>query len=121
MSDISRLTNSYTRFINRERTYFVFVVKRASKYRCYQITARSMYQAVAHSVTFIEIALQEDDNVAIVIVPESKSKAGKSVFMMRKNENGEIRRLPAAYDCVKNPFAYLRDWHTFHRSSNFEG
>ena len=81
------------RFTNFERAYTVYFIRKGTISDELTIFARSLYQAVAHSVSLMIYAFRNLGVLEVVIVPTRASKSGLSVFRRRRGEEGIIKRL----------------------------
>lgn len=109
------------RFINYERKYTIYLIRKGLCYEQMSIYARSLYQAVAHSVCLIAYAFAKLGVVDVIILPEKASKSGLSVFRQKKGEDGLIRRIP---QIINNDFTFMDiivGWNYFKSSDRFIG
>lgn len=109
------------RFINYERKYTIYLIRKGFCYEQMSIFARSLYQAVAHSVCLIAYAFAKLGVVDVIILPEKASKSGLSVFRQKKGEDGLIRRIP---QIISNDFTLIDiivGWSNFKSTDRFIG
>lgn len=109
------------RFINFERAYTVYFIRKGQHFEQFQIFARSLYQAVAHCVELISYSFYKLEVNEVVIVPVKSSKSGLSVFRRKKGEDGIIKRLQ---DITSHDFTVseiLANWDGYRCITHFLG
>lgn len=114
-----RCTSS--RFINYERAYTVYFIRKGTISDELTIFARSLYQAVAHSVNLMIYAFRNLGVLEVVIVPTRASKSGLSVFRRKRGDEGIIKRLQ---DVTNHEFTIseiLAGWDGYRSVNHFIG
>lgn len=109
------------RFTNFERAYTVYFIRKGTISDELTIFARSLYQAVAHSVSLMIYAFRNLGVLEVVIVPTRASKSGLSVFRRRRGEEGIIKRLQ---DVTNHEFTIseiLAGWDGYRSVNHFIG
>lgn len=109
------------RFINFERAYTVYFIRKGQHFEPFQIFARSLYQAVAHCVELISYSFYKMEVNEVVIVPVKVSKSGLSVFRKKKGEDGIIKRMQ---DITEHDFTVckiLANWDRYRSITHFIG
>lgn len=114
-----RCTSS--RFINYERAYTVYFIRKGTISDELTIFARSLYQAVAHSVNLMIYAFRNLGVLEVVIVPTRASKSGLSVFRRKKGEDGIIKRLQDVTDHDLTISEILANWNGYRSVNHFIG
>lgn len=121
MSNSEKVRCTADRFTNFERAYTVYFIRKGSISDELTIFARSLYQAVAHSVSLMIYAFRNLGVLEVVIVPTRSSKSGLSVFRRRRGEEGIIKRLQ---DVANHEFTIseiLADWDRYRSVNHFIG
>lgn len=93
MNNQEKFRSSASRFINHERCYSVYFIRKGAYFEAFPIMARSLYQAAAHSVNLFSYAFAKLGVLEAVIIPQKASKSGLSVYRQRRGEVGIIKRL----------------------------
>lgn len=109
------------RFINFERAYTVYFIRKGSYFEELPVFARSLYQAVAHSVHLITYAFEKLGVIEVVIIPAKASKSGLSVFRQKRGGEGIIKRLQ---DVTNHDFTVsevLANWDGYRCITHFLG
>ena len=114
-----RCTSS--RFNNYERAYTIYFIRKGTYYEELPVFARSLYQAVAHSVHLIAYAFTKLGVIEVVIIPTKASKSGLSVFRQRKGEEGIIKRLRDVTDHDLTVSEILANWDGYRCINHFLG
>lgn len=109
------------RFINFERAYTVYFIRKGQHFEQFQIFARSLYQAVAHCVELISYSFYKLEVNEVVIVPAKASKSGLSVFRRKKGEDGIIKRLQDITDHDFTVSEVLANWDGYRCITHFLG
>lgn len=109
------------RFTNYERAYTVYFIRKGTYYEELPVFARSLYQAVAHSVHLIAYAFTKLGVIEVVIIPAKASKSGLSVFRQRKGEEGIIKRLQDVTDHEFTISEILAGWDGYRSVNHFIG
>ena len=118
-SEQVRCTSS--RFINYERAYTVYFIRKGTISDELTIFARSLYQAVAHSVNLMIYAFRNLGVLEVVIVPAKASKSGLSVFRRKRGEDGIIKRLTEVKSNYPSIAEILADWDGYKSINHFIG
>ena len=118
-SEQVRCTSS--RFTNYERAYTVYFIRKGTYYEELPVFARSLYQAVAHSVHLITYAFAKLGVIEVVIIPAKASKSGLSVFRQKKGEEGIIKRLQDVTDHDITVSEILANWDGYRSINHFIG
>lgn len=118
-SEQVRCTSS--RFINYERAYTVYFIRKGTISDELTIFARSLYQAVAHSVNLMIYAFRNLGVIEVVIVPTKASKSGLSVFRRRRGEDGIIKRLTEVKSNYPSIAEILANWDGYKSINHFIG
>lgn len=121
MKNQEKFRSSAQRFINCERCYTVYFIRKGSYYETFPIVARSLYQAAAHSINLIAYAFAKLGVVEVVIQPHKASKSGLSVYRQRRGEVGIIKRLTEIKDSDISVSEVLANWDTFKSVPHFMG
>ena len=114
-----RCTSS--RFINYERAYTIYFIRKGTISDELTIFARSLYQAVAHSVSLMIYAFRNLGVLEVVIVPTRASKSGLSVFRRRRDDEGIIKRLPEIKSHDFTISEILANWDGYKSVNHFIG
>lgn len=109
------------RFTNFERAYTVYFIRKGTISDELTIFARSLYQAVAHSVSLMIYAFRNLGVLEVVIVPTRASKSGLSVFRRRRGEEGIIKRLQDVTDHDLTVSEILAKWDGYRSINHFIG
>ncbi len=109
------------RFINFERAYTVYFIRKGQHFEEFQIFARSLYQAVAHCVQLMSYAFYKLGVIEVVIVPVKASKSGLSVFRRKKGEEGIIKRLQEVTSHDVTVSEILANWDGYKSITHFLG
>lgn len=109
------------RFINFERAYTVYLIRKGQYFEEFPIFARSLYQAVAHSVHLISYAFSKLGVIEVVIVPAKASKSGLSVFRQKKGGEGIIKRLQEVTTHNVTVSEILANWDGYRSITHFLG
>lgn len=118
-SEQVRCTSS--RFINYERAYTVYFIRKGTISDELTIFARSLYQAVAHSVNLMIYAFRNLGVLEVVIVPTRASKSGLSVFRRKRGDEGIIKRLPEIKSHDFTISEILANWDGYKSVNHFIG
>lgn len=118
-SEQVRCTSS--RFINYERAYTVYFIRKGTISDELTIFARSLYQAVAHSVNLMIYAFRNLGVLEVVIVPTKASKSGLSVFRRKRGEDGIIKRLTEVKSNYPSIAEILANWDGYRSINHFIG
>lgn len=118
-SEQVRCTSS--RFINYERAYTVYFIRKGTISDELTIFARSLYQAVAHSVNLMIYAFRNLGVLEVVIVPTKASKSGLSVFRRKRGEDGIIKRLTEVNSNYPSIAEILANWDGYKSINHFIG
>ena len=118
-TEVVRCTSD--RFINYERAYTVYFIRKGQYYEEMTIFARSLYQAVAHSVNLISYAFWKLGVMEVVILPTRASKSGLSVFRRKKGEEGIIKRLQEVKSHDVTIAEVLANWDGYKSINHFMG
>lgn len=114
-----RCTSS--RFINYERAYTIYFIRKGTISDELTIFARSLYQAVAHSVNLMIYAFRNLGVLEVVIVPTKASKSGLSVFRRKRGEDGIIKRLTEVKSNYPSIAEILANWDGYKSINHFIG
>lgn len=114
-----RCTSS--RFINYERAYTIYFIRKGTISDELTIFARSLYQAVAHSVSLMTYAFRNLGVLEVVIVPTKESKSGLSVFRRKRGEDGIIKRLTEVKSNYPSITEILANWDGYKSVNHFIG
>lgn len=114
-----RCTSS--RFYNYERAYTIYFIRKGTYYEELPVFARSLYQAVAHSVHLITYAFAKLGVVEVVIIPAKASTSGLSVFRQRKDGCGIIKRLTEVKSSDYTVSEILANWDSYRCILHFVG
>lgn len=109
------------RFENFERAYTVYLIRKGQYFEEFQVFARSLYQAVAHSVHLISYAFYKLGVIEVVIIPAKASKSGLSVFRRKKGGEGIIKRLPEITSHDVTVSEILENWDGYKSINHFVG
>ena len=118
-SEQVRCTSS--RFINYERAYTVYFIRKGTISDELTIFARSLYQAVAHSVNLMIYAFRNLGVIEVVIVPTKASKSGLSVFRRKRGDDGVIKRLTEVKSNYPSIAEILANWDGYRSITHFIG
>lgn len=118
-SEQIRCTSS--RFINYERAYTVYFIRKGTISDELTIFARSLYQAVAHSVNLMIYAFRNLGVLEVVIVPTKASKSGLSVFRRKRGDDGVIKRLTEVKSNYPSIAEILANWDGYKSINHFIG
>ena len=121
MKSSEKVRCTASRFINFERAYTVYFIRKGSYFEELPVFARSLYQAVAHSVHLITYAFEKLGVMEVVIIPAKASKSGLSIFRQKKGGDGMIRRLQ---DVTTHDFTVsevLANWYGYRCINHFIG
>lgn len=118
-SEVVRCTAD--RFTNFERAYTVYFVRKGTISDELTIFARSLYQAVAHSVSLMIYAFRNLGVIEVVIVPAKASKSGLSVFRRKRGEDGVIKRLTEVKSNYPSIAEILTNWDGYRSINHFIG
>lgn len=118
-SEQVRCTSS--RFINYERAYTVYFIRKGTISDELTIFSRSLYQAVAHSVNLMIYAFRNLGVLEVVIVPTKASKSGLSVFRRKRGEDGIIKRLTEVKSNYPSIAEILANWDGYRSINHFIG
>lgn len=118
-SEQVRCTSS--RFINYERAYTVYFIRKGTISDELTIFARSLYQAVAHSVNLMIYAFRNLGVLEVVIIPTKASKSGLSVFRRKRGEDGIIKRLTEVKSNYPSIAEILANWDGYRSINHFIG
>lgn len=121
MKNQEKFRSSAQRFINFERCYTVYFIRKGSYYETFPITARSLYQAAAHSVSLFAYAFAKLGVLEVVILPHKASKSGLSVYRQRSGEEGIIKRLTEIKDSDISIYEVLSNWNVYKSVPHFMG
>lgn len=109
------------RLINFERAYTVYLIRKGQYFEEFRVFARSLYQAVAHSVHLISYSFSRLGVIEVVIVPEKASKSGLSVFRQKKGGEGVIKRLQEVTNHDFTVSEILANWDGYRSITHFIG
>lgn len=118
-SEQVRCTSS--RFINYERAYTIYFIRKGTISDELTIFARSLYQAAAHSVSLMTYAFRNLGVLEVVIVPTKASKSGLSVFRRKRGEDGIIKRLTEVKFEYPSIVEILANWDGYRSINHFIG
>lgn len=118
-SEQVRCTSS--RFINYERAYTIYFIRKGTISDELTIFARSLYQAAAHSVSLMTYAFRSLGVLEVVIVPTKASKSGLSVFRRKRGEDGIIKRLTEVKSNYPSIAEILANWDGYRSINHFIG
>lgn len=121
MKNSEKVRCSSSRFINFERAYTVYFIRKGSYFEELPVFARSLYQAVAHSVHLITYAFEKLGVIEVVIIPEKASKSGLSVFRQKKGGEGIIKRLQTVTSHDFTVSEILANWNSYKSINHFLG
>lgn len=121
MTHLEKVRCSSSRFVNFERAYTVYFIRKGSYFEELQVFARSLYQAVAHSVHLITYAFEKLGVIEVVIIPAKASKSGLSVFRQKKGGEGIIKRLQDVTDHDFTVSEILANWDGYRCINHFIG
>lgn len=121
MNNQEKFRSSDSRFINYERRYSVYFIRKGAYFEEYPVFARSLYQAAAHCVTLISYAFTKLGVLEVVILPHKASKSGLSVYRQRKGETGIIKRLTEIKDNDISVSEVLANWDFYKSVPHFIG
>lgn len=121
MKNSEKVRCTADRFTNFERAYTVYFIRKGTISDELTIFARSLYQAVAHSVSLMIYAFRNLGVIEVVIVPTKASKSGLSVFRRRRGEEGIIKRLPDVKSHDVTISSILANWDGYKSINHFMG
>lgn len=121
MKNSEKVRCTADRFTNFERAYTVYFIRKGTISDELTIFARSLYQAVAHSVSLMTYAFRNLGVIEVVIVPTRASKSGISVFRRRRGEEGIIKRLQDVTDHDLTVSEILANWDGYRSINHFIG
>lgn len=121
MKNSEKVRCTADRFTNFERAYTVYFIRKGTYYEELPVFARSLYQAVAHSVHLIAYAFTKLGVIEVVIIPTKASRSGLSVFRQRKGEEGIIKRLQDVTDHDLTVSEILANWGGYRCINHFIG
>lgn len=113
--------SSADRFVNYERSYTIVLIRKGSYYEEWQVFARNLYQACAHSVHLISYAMAKLGVVDVVIYPLKAGKNGLSVYRQRKGESGIIKHFPDSHVSDISTSEILANWNCYKPITHFLG
>lgn len=113
--------SSADRFINYERSYTIALIRKGSYYEEWQVFARNLYQACAHSVHLISYSMQKLGVIDIIIYPVKAGKNGISVYRCSKGEAGVIKHIPDCHSSEITTSEILACWDSYKRITHFLG
>lgn len=113
-------SSSY-RFVNFERKYTIYLIRKGTYYEEYPIFARSLYQAAAHCVHLFSYAFDKLGVLEAVILPDKASKSGLSVYRQRSGEAGVIKRLTEVTNREITVSDVLANWNRYKSVDHFIG
>lgn len=121
MKNSEKVRCTADRFTNFERAYTVYFIRKGTISDELTIFARSLYQAVAHSVSLMIYAFRNLGVLEVVIVPTKASKSGLSVFRRRRGEEGIIKRLQDVTNHGLTISEILASWDGYRSINHFIG
>lgn len=113
--------SSADRFVNYERAYRIVLVRKGSYYEEWEVFARNLYQACAHSVHLVSYAMAKLGVIDVIIYPVKAGKNGISVYRCRKGESGIIKRIPECNLSEITASVILANWDYYGTITNFLG
>lgn len=121
MKNSEVVRNTSDRFTNYERKYILYLIRKGLHYEEISIYARSLYQAVAHSVCLMAYAFEKLGVVDVIILPAKCSKSGLSVFRKIKGQDGIIRKIPGISSDDMTLSQIIIGWKYFKSTDRFIG
>lgn len=121
MKNQEKFRSSASRFINYERCYSVYFIRKGAYFETFPIMARSLYQAAAHSVNLFSYAFTKLGVLEAVIIPQKASKSGLSVYRQRRGEVGIIKRLTEVKNNEITIYEILSNWDFYKSVPHFMG
>lgn len=121
MKNSEKVRCTADRFTNFERAYTVYFIRKGTYYEELPVFARSLYQAVAHSVHLITYAFAKLGVIEVVIIPAKASKSGLSVFRQKKDGCGIIKRLTEVKSSDYTVSEILANWDNYRCILHFVG
>lgn len=121
MKNSEKVRCTTDRFTNFERAYTVYFIRKGTYYEELPVFARSLYQAVAHSVHLITYAFAKLGVIEVVIIPAKASKSGLSVFRQKKGDEGIIKRLQDVTNHDLTVSEILANWNKYRCVNHFIG
>lgn len=113
--------SSADRFINYERSYIIVLIRKGSYYEEWQVFARNLYQACAHSVHLISYAMAKLGVIDVIIYPIKAGKNGLSVYRCRKGETPVIKHFPDNIASEISASEILSNWERYKPITHFLG
>lgn len=113
--------SSADRFVNYDRSYTIVLIRKGSYYEEWQVFARNLYQACAHSVHLIAYAMAKLGVIDVIIYPLKAGKNGISVYRCRKGESGVIKHIPECDPSDISASVILSNWDYYGTITNFLG
>lgn len=121
MKNQETFRSSSYRFVNFERKYTIYLIRKGTYYEEYPIFARSLYQAAAHCVHLFSYAFDKLGVLEAVILPDKASKSGLSVYRQKRGEAGIIKRLKEVTDREITVSDVLANWNNYKSIDHFIG
>lgn len=113
--------SSADRFINYERSYTIVLIRKGSYFEEWQVFARNLYQACAHSVHLVSYAMTKLGVIDVLIFPVKAGKNGLSVYRCRKGETPIIKHFPDNHASDITISEILANWDSYKRITHFLG